>query len=351
MNNIMKTTKETAKMKGGLDNMTDYQSNKNFVELWIKDLLDNSKEYSFSKKEFEYSMYPGRRARPLLFLSLLNNHINQNGYSELIKRAALSIEIAHRASLIVDDQVDKDLVRRNSKTFHAEWGSDEAILFGHQLMSSAFLIINSLGADFSLRFAKAYSNMCLGQRADIGSINYKALSYTELYTRYVLLKTSSIYRLILEYTALIQKFDDSTISLYGDIGESFGRLYQLYNDYYDDSYNDINIRGEKNYYNCNLSLFSAVVADYGSVFEKKKIISVLKSPSINKANYTKIKKLYTHHNIIEKSQKIIHAEEKRLSELLEKADNTSVRDIISALLSNVRENTYWDQKNFAKAGY
>ncbi len=338
-------------MKSKIQELPNYHANKNIIELWLRDFFDDLSEYSFPRDELEDSMFPARRVRPLLFLTLLDNHKGKNGFTNLIKQLCLSLEIAHRASLIVDDQVDNDLMRRGAKTFHAKWGSDEAILFSHQLMSLALISINELDSQYSLRFAKTYSSMCIGQRADLGNINFNNLSYIGVYKKYVLLKTSSIYKLIFEYAALIQKLDNNFIDLYGAIGESFGRLYQMYNDYFDDSCDNINARGEKNYYDCNLSLFPAIVAEYGSSFAKKKIIKAMQSSKVNKDDFRKIKNLYSNNMILHKANLIVLEEEHNFNFLLKKIDNKKVRVATNIILSFIRERTCWDQKNIAASGY
>lgn len=83
---------------------------------------------------------PGKRLRPILALlssGLINNNLPQNTNNQLIKFAT-GLELMHSASLIHDDVLDNDILRRGQKTLNKVHGNKIAILAGDVVYSLAF---------------------------------------------------------------------------------------------------------------------------------------------------------------------------------------------------------------------
>ena len=60
------------------------------------------------------------------------------GKSNAIIPVACSMEILHKASLIHDDLIDEDNLRRGHETFHKRFGSKKAVIMGDLMVSIAF---------------------------------------------------------------------------------------------------------------------------------------------------------------------------------------------------------------------
>ncbi|MFA5603087.1 MAG: polyprenyl synthetase family protein [Bacilli bacterium] len=81
----------------------------------------------------------GNRLRPKL--TAWGYSFNQNPHKGIdfsnITDIAVSIELIHKASIIIDDYIDNDTKRNGLPSFHCEFSSNEAILFGMYLLGLA----------------------------------------------------------------------------------------------------------------------------------------------------------------------------------------------------------------------
>jgi len=70
----------------------------------------------FYSEELDYFLAGGKRIRPLLTIATFNAFKSES--DERIIRPSIGIEFIHNASLIHDDIIDKDELRRGKPTFH-----------------------------------------------------------------------------------------------------------------------------------------------------------------------------------------------------------------------------------------
>src|SRR5207248_9322366 len=77
-------------------------------------------------------------------------HIEQH-FSDAVRRAAMSIETFHKASLVHDDIEDDDAFRYGEETVHKQYGTPTAINVGDYLIGMGYRLVSreskSLGAD------------------------------------------------------------------------------------------------------------------------------------------------------------------------------------------------------------
>lgn len=89
-----------------------------------------------------------------------------------LDRVALAIELGHRASIILDDLIDRDGARHAATTFHAAHGGERALLVSHVFVAGVFSQLAALAparrAALLPLFADTYARMCAGQIADLG---------------------------------------------------------------------------------------------------------------------------------------------------------------------------------------
>ncbi|MHA1266252.1 MAG: polyprenyl synthetase family protein [Candidatus Helarchaeota archaeon] len=107
----------------------------------------------------------GKRIRPLL--TILSCEA-VGGNSTAVLRAAIAIELIHNASLLWDDVIDEDNLRRGRITVHKKWNKNIAILSGAMLTSKAIELISPTPQILDL-YLKAISKMIEGQVMDISS--------------------------------------------------------------------------------------------------------------------------------------------------------------------------------------
>jgi geranylgeranyl diphosphate synthase type I len=113
----------------------------------------------------------GKRLRPAVVM-LAAEAVN-NGSSSDILPAALAIELTHTFTLVHDDIMDDDLMRRGVQTVHTKWDMPTGILAGDVLYARAFefLCISIAPDNAKVRavsmLARACAEICAGQHMDM----------------------------------------------------------------------------------------------------------------------------------------------------------------------------------------
>ena len=151
--------------------------------------------------------------------------------------AAVSIEIIQSFTLIHDDIMDDDPMRRGVPAVHEAYDLSTAILAGDTLYSKAFESMLETGAP-AQRSVRALSELattctqiCEGQSMDIEFETYDAVAADE-YMEMVELKTAVLYAAAASIPAILLGYDDAVDALYG-YGLDVGRAFQIQDDLLD----------------------------------------------------------------------------------------------------------------------
>jgi geranylgeranyl diphosphate synthase type I len=113
----------------------------------------------------------GKRLRPAVVM--LAADAVKRGSSEDIMHAALALEITHTFTLIHDDIMDDDTLRRGVQTVHTKWDMPTGILAGDVLYARAFEYICMARASDEAKvrsvtmLARACADICAGQHMDM----------------------------------------------------------------------------------------------------------------------------------------------------------------------------------------
>lgn len=178
---------------------------------------------------------PGKLFRPYL---LLEACAAVGGNLHAAVPAALGAEYGHVASLVHDDIIDSDALRRGRASVPAEYGRDNAIVVGDTLIFRLFLALSECadrGASpdrvvASLRaVARAGVDLCRGQTADLrlrGDVNVGLDDYIEA----VRGKTSAMFRGACEVGALLGGATEFQVTALATYGEQLGIAFQMADD-------------------------------------------------------------------------------------------------------------------------
>ena len=128
---------------------------------------------------------------------------------------AVAIEYIHNFTLIHDDLMDGDEVRRGMPTIHMGYGMPTAILAGDALFAKAYQIMCELDIPAErmrevLRYvSKAVWDLARGQQMDVN--NEGKIVTEEYYTETIKLKTSVLFAAAAAGGAIIGGADDETV--------------------------------------------------------------------------------------------------------------------------------------------
>jgi len=177
----------------------------------------------------------GKYIRALLLLDACRA---VGGDPDVIFPAALSTEYGHIASLIHDDIMDGDTVRRGQDTVHVRYGLDAAVLAGDAFIFMAFLGYvechdQGVSAERALEAIRKLSLTCIamsrGQALEADMVG-RPEATEEAYFDVVRLKTAAFCRAVCEIGALLGGGDERAISALGSFGDNLGVAFQVVDD-------------------------------------------------------------------------------------------------------------------------
>lgn len=178
----------------------------------------------------------GKMLRPALTL-IVSDAVGGNSHDAL--KSAAAIELIHTFSLIHDDIMDKDDMRRGMPSVHKVWGEDVAILAGDTLFSKAFeIILSSESSNCEQRnktlatVADACVKICEGQASDMEFENRFDVSQDE-YMDMIFKKTSALIAAATKAGAIMGGASDEIIDAMYEYGRLIGLAFQIQDDYLD----------------------------------------------------------------------------------------------------------------------
>lgn len=144
---------------------------------------------------------------------------------------AVAIELLHVSSLIHDDILDGDTLRRGERTVHSIWGTEIAIIAGDLLIGKAVEIATRTNHPRVLNLiAQATVEMCEGEILEIElQKNLKAIS-EEMCLKIIKKKCASLIRVAAESGAIIGGGSEDVVKSISRYGELMGMSYQVRDD-------------------------------------------------------------------------------------------------------------------------
>ncbi|WP_284014002.1 geranylfarnesyl diphosphate synthase [Halobaculum litoreum] len=155
-----------------------------------------------------------------------------------LMRAAVSVEVIQSFTLIHDDIMDEDDLRRGEPAVHRAYDTETAILAGDTLYAKAFELLSDTGADPANtvdavnRLASACTRICEGQSLDVDFESRDDVTPEE-YLEMVELKTAVLYGASAAIPAVLMGADDETVQALYQYGVDSGRAFQIQDDVLD----------------------------------------------------------------------------------------------------------------------
>lgn len=218
-NSMIDIKKELARMSKELDGP-------------IQKYIENEKPENLIEASRQYPYAGGKRMRPAVAIVAAGA---VGGDKSKAVPFAVAIEYIHNFTLVHDDLMDGDEVRRGMTTSHIKYGMPTCILAGDALFAKAFDIIAELDVpDAVLRkvlkvTSESVWDLARGQQMDINNENGEEVSMDE-YIETIRLKTSVLFAAGAAGGALIGGADDATVKAIHEYAMSLGVAFQMFDD-------------------------------------------------------------------------------------------------------------------------
>jgi len=292
------------------------------------------------KSLYEASMHligaEGKKIRPTL--ALLSCQAVGGEIEDAVNVAA-AIELIHTFSLIHDDIMDKDEMRRGQPAVHVLWGESMAILAGDILFSKAFESALKTRIDelSYKRVANALSTIidscikiCEGQALDTSfeeNFEIKEEEYLEMIYK----KTAALISAATKSGAIVGGGTHEEIEALGEYGKLIGLAFQIHDDYLDIA-GDEKTLGKpigSDITEGKMTILTVKTLEKASKKDKEKLIKILESKdqeSVNEAI-----KIFKKYETIEYAHRLAKEYTKRAKEKLKILEESQPKKILEEI--------------------
>ena len=199
----------------------------------IDTVLDSELElYAESefKEPLKYALNGGKRIRPIILLlaSECVGEIDDNTFA-----AACAIEFLHTESVIHDDIIDNETLRRQKDPFHIKYGYNTSVLTGDFVLG---LILNIASRINNPRVTKnlATTAMMMSEGEVLeGRLETSEDVTFDDYLKVIEYKTATAFETASRLGAIISRGSEEEIEYLADYGKNIGIAYQIRDDLLD----------------------------------------------------------------------------------------------------------------------
>ena len=196
--------------------------------------------YSWSEfyAPLRYASDGGKRIRPLI-LVLSSESVNADkkegidDNKEEIFLASSAIELLHTESVIHDDIIDEENLRRGKPSFHVKYGYNSSILTADFVLGIILNIGSKINSPkISAELSKAATKMSEGEMMEIMLAKDPRLKEDD-YIKVIEHKTASLFEAAAKIGAILGFGLEDEIRAMGSFGHLLGIAYQIHDDLLD----------------------------------------------------------------------------------------------------------------------
>ncbi len=218
-----------------MDLMEEIKKRSSHVDKGIEEYLPIEKPYELYKAARYLPDAGGKRLRPaavILAAEAVGSDIRT------VLPAAVAVELVHNFTLVHDDIMDSDDIRRGMPAVHVKWGEAAAILAGDTLYSKAFEIITNAKGEPSRILkcvdvlSRACRDICEGQWMDVEFEDRSDVTEEE-YLEMIEKKTGVLYAASMMIGAIMGGASDEVADAFYESGRLIGIAFQIYDDVID----------------------------------------------------------------------------------------------------------------------
>lgn len=198
----------------------------------IKSYIADEEPMNLIESSRQYPYAGGKRMRPAMALACCGA---VGGDKDKAMPLSVAIEYIHNFTLIHDDLMDGDEVRRGMPTIHVGYGMPTAVLAGDALFAKAYQIVCGLDipGDAAIKVIKYVSDavwdLARGQQMDVN--NEGKIVSEDYYIETIKLKTSVLFAAAAAGGAIIGGADDKTVEAINQYALDVGLGFQMFDDY------------------------------------------------------------------------------------------------------------------------
>ena len=170
----------------------------------------------------------GKRMRAALLLHVHAALTRATAPSPRALNLACALEFAHAASLILDDMLDGDAIRRRAPALHLTRGEGQAVLDAVGILALPYALATPYGARYVTMLASAQRRMARGVAWEV--LGQPRLPAAELYDAVISRKTGCLFSLAAAWGAMTAGADDGLVAAFADFGLSAGKAMQIADD-------------------------------------------------------------------------------------------------------------------------
>jgi len=285
------------------------------------------KEFNHSLKSFPLPKHPeylydpirfalkgkGKRFRPTL-VHLSGREFNTD--PDTIMKVSLAVELLHCFTLIHDDIMDNDDVRRNMPTLYKKYDISSAILAGDGIFTISQLVLNSIGEKQKIilqLFNETVLEICEGQALDKYFESKRDISLKQ-YIEMVEKKTGALLGACCFLPAVLAGKSNNIIDGLKKVGKKVGIAFQIQDDL-------LEVFGEENIMGKSLG---------SDIFSNKKTVIAIEAKNSFKSDWEKIIGQFDGKNLIDIRNFLI---ERKLKDKVENLAESYFNSAYNTLLS------------------
>lgn len=192
-------------------------------------LLVSSIPQSRLSPQLEYALLSqGKRLRPILVILSAQS---VGGDREQVIPLALAFELLHTATLVHDDIIDGDKLRRGIPALYKKWNVNSAMLAGDAMISLSINLAADFGAEIMKIVSKCGLELCDGEYMDV-SLSLSTTNEEEYFLK-IRKKAASLFKAAAQCGALAGGGSRLDAACLAEFGECLGIAYQLRDDLLD----------------------------------------------------------------------------------------------------------------------
>ena len=287
----------------------------------------------------------GKKLRPALVVLSTES---VGGRSQDALKTAASMELIHTFSLIHDDIMDKDEMRRGKPSVHTIWGEPMAILAGDTLFSKAFETVLETDTtnidpkrvvDALKTVVDSCIKICEGQALDIGFEGKLDVSEEE-YMNMIYKKTAALIAAATKAGAILGGGTEEQIEALSEYGRLIGLAFQIQDDYLDvvSDEEDIGKPVGSDIVEGKMTLMVVHALANASKEDKERLISILEAN--NEDLIDDAIGIFNKYGSIEYTRNIALGNVKTAKELLNVLEDSDAKESLKLIADFVLERTH-----------